>query len=260
MKDVLDQIVEDKKAELALTNFDNIEETARNISRPTVSMAQSILNSKGGIIAEFKRYSPSKKWINEAADINEIALAYEENGAAACSVLTNERYFKGDIKHLQAARSMVKNMPLLRKEFIIDKRQIFEARIIGADAILLIAACLSTAQCQEFATIAHELNLEVLLEIHSTDELKYITDEIDMIGVNNRNLGSFITDVNNSFALADALKAIANGRPIVSESGIHDVDTIKRLQQVGYNGFLIGEQFMKTDNPGIALKNLIKQL
>lgn len=260
MIDVLEQIVKDKREELSSISFGNIEELARNTARQTISMAQSILGTKGGIIAEYKRYSPSKKWINKDANVCDVAQAYEESGAAACSVLTNEKYFKGKVEHLRNARSVVKALPLLRKEFIVDSRQIYEARTIGADAILLIAACLSAEQCHEFAAMAHSVGLEVLLEIHTSDELKHISNDIDMIGVNNRNLGSFVTDVNNSFALAEELKQIANGRPLISESGIHEAETIKRLQQAGFNGFLIGEQFMKTPNQGMALAQLIAQL
>ncbi len=260
MKDVLLKIIEHKRQEITTTVYGNIEQEARAVVRPTISMAKSLLSKKGGIIAEFKRHSPSKKWINKEANVAEIVAGYEAVGAAACSVLTDKEFFKGDIEHLRIARKAAKEMPLLRKEFIIDPRQIYEARVAGADAVLLIAACLTTAQCKELAAVAHSVHLEVLLEIHTASELEYIDEHIDMVGVNNRNLGSFVTDIQNSFKLADKLKALGRNMPLISESGIDESSAITALQEVGFNGFLIGEQFMKTNNPAQALSKLIEQL
>ncbi len=261
MKDVLDKIIEHKRAELKSYDFGNIEAEARKVKRQTISMSRSIRNStKGGIIAEFKRKSPSKGWINEGADPRKVVSRYMEVGAAACSVLTNEEFFGGSLEFLKMAREVADSMPLLRKEFIIDARQIYEARVAGADAVLLIASCLTVEECAELAKVAHSVDLEVLLEIHSEAELSHLNDCVDMLGVNNRNLGSFVTDIANSFNLAEKMKACGNDIVLVSESGIDSAETIKSLQEAGFSGFLIGETFMKTERPGQALNKLISEL
>lgn len=224
------------------------------------SMKQALAASSTGIISEFKRRSPSKGWINEAAQAEEIPASYEAAGAAALSILTDEKFFGGTLRDIRTARPLVR-IPILRKDFIIDEYQLLQACIVGADAVLLIAACLSPEQCSTLTTQAHELGLEVLLEIHSPSELSYINKEVDMVGVNNRNLGSFVTDVENSFRIARQLREATHGPAsplLVSESGISDPETICRLRAAGFRGFLIGETFMKTATPGETLKKFIQ--
>ncbi len=261
MQDVLEKIVAHKREELTTYLFGDIKAQAEATTRPTISMSRSIRESKkGGIIAEFKRRSPSKGWIKEEGDPLEIVAEYSAAGAAACSVLTNEEFFGGSIEHLKSARKVAGDMPLLRKEFIIDERQIYEARVAGADAVLLIAACLSVEECARLAAVAHSVDLEVLLEIHSEDELSHLNENIDMLGVNNRNLGTFVTDIQNSFRLADKMRASGRDIVLVSESGIDASSTIKSLQEVGFQGFLIGETFMKTLKPAETLTKLIEEI
>jgi len=180
--------------------------------------------------------------------------AYEAGGASACSILTDGDFFGGSLGDLQKARKLV-DLPLLRKDFIIDTYQLFQARVIGADAVLLIAAALTEEECRVLAETAHSLQLEVLLEVHSEDELKYLNADIDMLGVNNRNLGTFHTDVNNSFKLVDKMRGFSP--LLVSESGISETDTVRRLREAGFRGFLIGETFMKTERPGDTLADFI---
>ena len=220
------------------------------------SLSQALTENDFGIIAEFKRKSPSKGWIKEDGKPEIIPLSYEQNGAAALSILTDEMYFGGSLDYIRKARPLV-NLPILRKDFIIDEYQLFQVRHIGADAVLLIAADLSKQEVRSLTATAHELQLEVLLELHSEQELDYADIEVDAIGVNNRNLGTFVTDVQNSFRLASQLP---QDKVLVSESGISNPDTIRLLREAGYRGFLIGETFMKTDNPGEALKNFISRL
>jgi len=264
MKDILTQIVDNKRFEVDLQKMNitprQIEELAFD-PRSFHSMRQSIMSSKSGIIAEFKRKSPSKGWIHTDANAVEVAKAYSANNASAISVLTDSSFFGGSLKDLRAI-SEVTDTPLLRKDFIVDEYQLFQARIAGADAVLLIAACLKQDLCKHLAEKAHELGLEVLLEIHRQEELDYIDDNMDMVGVNNRNLGTFHTDVQNSFVLAGFLAERTENmrhRPaLISESGISDPETIKSLREVGFNGFLVGETFMKTAQPGDTLKTFIK--
>ena len=172
------------------------------------------------------------------------------------SILTDEKFFGGAMRDIRIARPLT-NLPILRKDFIIDPYQLYQARIIGADAILLIAAALEVNQCSELAHKAHELGLEVLLEIHSESELVYINDTIDMVGINNRNLGTFHTDIANSFRLAELLPT---NKTLIAESGISDPNTVRKLQMAGFKGFLMGETFMKTSNPGNGLREFITAL
>ncbi len=261
MKDILSQIIESKREELRTTDFGNIEERAKSCTREVISMSRSIAESSSGIIAEFKRRSPSKGWINESAEASVIPLGYYNGGAAACSVLTNSEYFGGSLEDLITARRYAPQLPILRKEFIIDSRQIYEARVAGADAILLIASCLTPAECQELASVAHSVGLEVLLELHSHAELNHINEFVDMVGVNNRNLGSFHTDVQNSLDLYSAIrKEVGESVVLVSESGLSRASTILELRELGYRGFLMGESFMKESDPTAALRNLIEEL
>lgn len=259
MKDILMEIIESKRITLREQKKavpPQLLEDGAMEERKMFSMRQALANSSAGIIAEFKRKSPSKGWINRDATPEEVTMAYEANGASALSILTDTPYFGGDLKDLRNARSGV-NIPILRKDFIIDEYQLYQAKIVGADAVLLIAAALEKEECCQLAGKAHELGLEVLLEIHSEKELEYVDSSIDMVGVNNRNLGTFVTDVENSFRLASMLpKEIL----LVSESGISSPETVKRLREASFRGFLIGENFMKTENPGEALGTFIKQL
>ena len=218
----------------------------KNASNNSYSLKDSLNNSNNaGIIAEFKRKSPSKGWINEQANISEVVRSYTENYASAVSVLTDKNFFGGDMEDLEKARHQIK-IPLLRKDFMIDEYQLYEAKSYGADVILLIAACLSKQQTKELAKKAKELQLEVLLEIHSEKETEYICDEVDVIGINNRNLETFKTDVQTSMQL---IKEMPFDKPIISESGIDNIETILQLRNVGFKGFLIGEYFMKATKP-----------
>lgn len=267
MKDILSEIIAHKQTEIELqkqtVSPEQLQEQAGVIIRENAahrSMKQALAASSTGIISEFKRRSPSKGWINEAAQAEEIPASYEAAGAAALSILTDEKFFGGTLRDIRTARPLVR-IPILRKDFIIDEYQLLQACIVGADAVLLIAACLSPEQCSTLTAQAHELGLEVLLEIHSPSELSYINKEVDMVGVNNRNLGSFVTDVENSFRIARQLREAAHGPAsplLVSESGISDPETICRLRAAGFRGFLIGETFMKTANPGETLKEFIQ--
>lgn len=259
MKDILDEIVQNKRMEIARVKKElerYLDAQAYGCTREPLSMHDALATSASGIIAEFKRKSPSKGWIKEDGDAENITLSYANNGAAALSILTDEKYFGGSLNFLRTARSLVQR-PILRKDFIIDPIQMFEARLAGADAVLLIAACLFREDCRKLAHLAHELRLEVFLEIHDETELDYISDEVDIIGVNNRNLGTFHTDVENSFRLVEQLP---KEKLLVSESGISDAKTILKLREAGYRGFLIGEQFMKMENPGMALSGLIREI
>ena len=263
MIDILEEIVAHKRKELKELKSilplhdlaEKVEEYLENDKRQILSMRQSLAESDSGIIAEFKRRSPSKGWIKEDGEPTVIPPSYAENGAAALSILTDENFFGGRLKFIQQARPLVPHTPILRKDFIIDEYQLLQARQIGADAVLLIAACLSKQKCKELARKAHALGLETLLEVHSEPELEYVGDNIDMVGVNNRNLGTFHTDVQNSYRLANLLP---KDYLLVSESGISNPLTVRELRQAGFRGFLIGETFMKTPNPGLALKEFIK--
>jgi indole-3-glycerol phosphate synthase len=262
MADILEEIVaykknevEQFKKELHQIYLEGRVEILQNALIP--SMKNALMKSDTGIIAEFKRKSPSKGWINEAATADKVPISYQENGAAAISILTDSHYFGGSNVYVRTAIASKVRIPILYKNFIIDEYQIYQAKVCGASAILLIAACLTKEQCRQFITKAHELELEVLLEMHNEEETEYAELEPDMYGINNRNLGTFETDVNNSFQLIERLPAEGVK---VSESGISDPDTIRQLRACGYKGFLIGETFMKEADPGLALKNFIAQI
>jgi len=226
------------------------------MQRKTVSLSESIKRGSG-IISEFKRRSPSRQVINHTSSVIDVVKDYEKAGVSGISVLTDTKYFGGAIDDLVQARDHV-NIPLLRKEFIIDPYQIHEARAFGADAILLIAAVLKPEEILLFSKLARELNLEVLLEIHNEDELnKSDLAHINMVGVNNRNLKTFEVSLETSKALA--LK-IPETKVTISESGISSVTAINDLKNYGYKGFLIGENFMRTENPGLAAIEFITQL
>lgn len=245
MKDILQDIIAHKHQEL------------ERMYAKKPSMKEALLASGTGIIAEFKRRSPSKGWIKEDGRADIIPLSYQQNGAAALSILTDKDYFGGHDDFIRTARQSGVNIPILYKNFVIDEMQLYEAALCGASAVLLIAACLTKEQCGRLLKKAHQLGLEVLLEMHSEAELEYAELGPDMCGINNRNLGSFVTDVENSFRLAELLPKEAVK---VSESGISNPDTVHALRQVGFKGFLIGENFMKTADPGQALNDFISRL
>lgn len=210
MKDILSEIIANKRFEVDLQKQAiSIEQLQEGISEaPAIrSMKQALVSSKSGVIAEFKRRSPSKGWIKQGALPEEIIPSYVKAGASALSILTDEKFFGGSLKDIRTARPLVE-VPILRKDFIIDEYQLYQAKIVGADAVLLIAAALELEKCNELAEKAHSLGLEVLLEIHNSDELGYINKEVDMVGINNRNLGTFFTDVENSFRLAGQLPQV----------------------------------------------------
>ncbi|MCC8034512.1 MAG: indole-3-glycerol phosphate synthase TrpC [Rikenellaceae bacterium] len=258
--DILEKILDTKREEVARAKarkpFESIREEARAVARPTVSFARSIRETRGGIIAEFKRRSPSKGDINRGARLEEVVAGYERAGAAAISVLTDRDYFAGSLDDLGQTRELV-GLPLLRKDFIVDPYQICQARIYGADAILLIASALTPHEVSTLARFAHGLSLEVLLEIHGEHELGHICGEIDVVGVNNRNLSTFVTDTAVSRHLADHLPA---DRLKISESGISEPAAVRELAAGGYRGFLMGDNFMKQGDPAQALKRFLEAL
>lgn len=259
MKDILEEIVAHKRTE--------VQETLQKKR----SMKESLRTSASGIIAEFKRKSPSKGWIHADAQPEDVIPVYARNGASALSILTDEKYFGGCTEFIRRMREEV-DTPILRKDFIVHPYQVYEAKVIGADAILLIAADLTVTEYQELLNLAHNLGLEVLLEVHDPKELDYLQAGVpDMLGVNNRHLGTFHTDVQNSFNIAREMNARVEGLRaagvqeedlpvLVSESGISSPDTVKELRKAGFRGFLIGECFMKEENPGQALQDFINQL
>jgi indole-3-glycerol phosphate synthase len=220
------------------------------------SMSRSLAGSPYGIIAEFKRKSPSKGWIHEDARPMDVVPMYAAGGASALSILTDNKYFGGTLDFIPQVRTSV-DIPILRKEFIIDEYQLFEARNAGADAVLLIASDLTKEECRTLTRTAHDLKLEVLLEMHSEEELEYLECEPDMAGINNRNLGTFHTDVANSFRLAEKMDTEAVK---VSESGISNPETVRQLREAGFRGFLMGECFMKELDPGLALTKFIEAI
>ena len=262
MKDILEEIVAHKRMEVEQFKrsipptmlYDAVEKMA---DQPVASMRKSLMESESGIIAEFKRKSPSKGWIKEQGRAEEIPLSYQQNGASALSILTDEKYFGGRDTFIKTARESGVTLPVLYKNFVVDEYQLFQARLCGVSAVLLIAADLKLDECRSLLRIAHELNLEVLLEMHAESELDYAALEPDMCGINNRNLGTFITDIQNSYHLAELLPKDACK---VSESGISDPQTVRELRNVGFRGFLIGETFMKTENPGDALRLFIEKM
>ena len=257
---ILDQIIADKKKEVALrkTLFPvSYWEASPLFDRPKNALSTSLRSSRSGIIAEHKRRSPSKQTINTKLSVSEVVQAYDQAGACGISVLTDQKYFGGALEDLNLARATTE-LPLLRKEFIIDEYQIIEAKAQGADLILLIAAVLTREEIQKLSSSAQKLDLEVLLEIHNQEELeKSIMPSIDLLGVNNRNLKTFEVSLETSRVLASQ---IPDDFVKISESGLSDIQSIKELQSLGYQGFLVGENFMKTPQPGVAARDFIKQL
>ncbi|WP_292949907.1 indole-3-glycerol phosphate synthase TrpC [Olleya sp. UBA1516] len=258
--DILTKIVNDKRIEVNLRKqlipIKQLEQSILFI-RETVSLAEKLKNSTTGIIAEHKRRSPSKQVINHDLNVFDVAKGYQDAGVCGMSVLTDGKYFGGSLDDLLTARASC-NLPLLRKEFIIDTYQIIEAKAYGADVILLIAAILTKEEIKTFSELAKSLNLDVLLEVHNEAELhKSIMPSLDMLGVNNRNLKTFEVSLDTSKQLSNL---IPDDFVKVSESGISSIEAIKTLQPFGYKGFLIGENFMKTDNAGLSAKQFIKTL
>ena len=259
---ILDTIVAQKRVEVAhRKERTSIQELQKwpFFNRQPLSATRALTNpNSSGIIAEFKRKSPSKGVLNEYCDASSTTEGYVRAGAACLSILTDGLFFGGTVYDLALSRTANPATPILRKDFVIDSYQIIEAKAIGADFILLIAACLEPAQIKEFTRIAHSLGLEVLLEVHTAEELEtHLVAEVDMVGVNNRNLKTFHTDVQTS---VDLFGQIPDRFVKVSESGLSNSNTLLSLKQVGYQGFLIGETFMKTPSPERALRNLVRAL
>lgn len=225
-------------------------------ARHVLSLKHFLLDeTKTGIIAEFKRRSPSKGSINEHADVVEVTTAYTNNGASCLSVLTDELFFGGSTDDLIKAR--VNQIPILRKDFMIDEYQIEEAKAMGADVILLIAACLTPDEVKHLAAYAKQLGLEVLLELHAEEELEHICNETEIIGINNRDLKTFKVDIDRSLRMAEKIPA---DKLKVAESGISSVENILLFKEHGFKGFLIGEKFMKEENPGESFRNFVTAL
>jgi indole-3-glycerol phosphate synthase len=258
---ILDKIVLRKKEEVAdakqLVSIADLENSI-HFSRKPYSFKDFLLsNDRTGIIAEFKRRSPSKGLINGVADVAEVTQAYNNAGASALSVLTDVDFFGGKTDDLLAARS-ANEIPILRKDFMIDEYQILEAKAWGADIILLIAAILTPLEISTMGKFAQNLGLNVLLEVHNLEELeRSICPNLDAIGINNRNLADFTVDIKTSF---DLVNRIPNDFMKISESAISNPETINELRNAGFNGFLMGENFMKTDNPGKAIQDFVAEI
>lgn len=256
---ILEEIISYKKEEIKRRKKESPVEHLENepgFTREIFSMKKFLLDpAKTGIIAEFKRKSPSKGMINNTASVEDVTRGYAYHGASAISVLTDEPSFGGSSEDLQKAR--FNKVPILRKDFILDPYQLVESRAMGSDVILLIAACLEPAETWQLASCAKKLGLEVLLEIHEEKELAHVCEEVDVVGINNRDLRTFSVDIDRSVRLSERLPV---NKLRVAESGIRNVETLLHLKTAGFNGFLIGEQFMKTTDPAIAFASFIDQL
>ncbi len=256
---ILEKIIAHKRIEVAASKAAvTVAELEKRpfFTRQVLSLRASLTDPrKTGIIAEFKRRSPSKGVINDRSSVVDVTEGYVKAGASCLSVLTDRQFFGGSAEDLLAAR--VNELPILRKDFVIDEYQIVEARSIGADVILLIAACLKPAAVRRLAEFAASLGLEVLLEIHNEEELEHICDATPIVGVNNRDLKTFAVDVERSIRLS---KNIPAGKLLVAESGINRVETIWHMQDAGFHGFLVGEHFMKEQDPAIAFASFVQQL
>lgn len=255
---ILDKIIENKKQEVA--------EAKKNVSlaelkdsalfnRKTFSLKESV-KSGSGIIAEFKRQSPSKGIINDQADVLEVTKSYEKFGVSGISILTDEQFFGGTLDDLIKVRNEI-SIPILRKDFMIDEYQFYEAKANGADVILLIASCLSPAQVQEFTALSHQSGLEVLLEIHTEEELQHFDKNIDLVGINNRNLKDFKVDLQHSVNLKNLLPKETLA---IAESGIYSIEDFKFLKEKGFDGFLMGEYFMRNEIPGNGFEEFIAEI
>jgi indole-3-glycerol phosphate synthase len=258
---ILDKIVLTKREETAhmkkAVPVSEIQDYPEYKRKCNSLKAELLNNGSSGIIAEFKRKSPSKGEINFGIDLSGVVKGYADGGASGLSVLTDSQYFGGSVADLMEARKVNQTIPVLRKEFIIDPYQVVESKAIGADVILLIAACLDKGVIELLAGKAKGLGMEVLLEIHSEDELEKLNDYVDFVGVNNRDLKTFIVDIKNSERLA---AYIPDNYVKISESGLEKPDDIIYLKKSGYRGFLIGETFMKSENPGVTCMNFINEI
>jgi indole-3-glycerol phosphate synthase len=256
---ILDTIIEYKRSEVAQRKAAvSVPELERSVffPRKTLSLRVSLTDpQKTGIIAEFKRRSPSKGVINAEVSVTDVTGGYTAAGASCLSVLTDEHFFGGSSDDLVQARVNV--LPILRKDFMIDEYQILEAKAMGADVILLIAACLTPAEVKSLAIFARSLGLEVLLEIHNEEELGHICEETELVGVNNRDLKTFTVDIERSIRLSEQIPA---GKMMIAESGINEVATILHMQRAGFRGFLIGENFMKEKDPAAAFREFAEEL
>ena len=259
--DILEKIVAAKRKEIEkfkpLSSIERFEKEGFFWQIRNRSLVQSLLlPGSTGIIAEFKRKSPSKGWFKtKELEVEPVVAAYNKK-AAGISVLTDGEFFGGDMDDLIQTK-VITDIPVLRKDFIIDKWQIAEAKAFGADVILLIAACLSAKEVRDLAAYTKSIGLESILEVHNQEELNHICDEVDMIGVNNRNLKTFEVDINTSLELINKIPA---GKPAIAESGISSIDSMVTLRQAGFKGFLIGENFMKEEHPGKAFEEFINNL
>ncbi len=259
--DILEKIVAQKRKEIEkfkpFSPVERFEKKGFFWEIPNRSLVQRLwMPGSTGIIAEFKRKSPSKGWFkSKELEVEPVVTAYNKE-AAGISVLTDDDFFGGDLDDLIQAK-VVTDIPVLRKDFIIDPWQIAESKAFGADVVLLIAACLTPAQVKEFALYAKSIGLESILEIHGEEELGHLCDEVSMVGINNRNLKTFDVDIHTSLELVQKIPA---GKPVIAESGIQNAETIVTLRKAGFRGFLIGENFMKADNPAIAFAEFVQQL
>lgn len=252
---ILDTIIHRKKEEISFSkskiSLQKLKDT-EFFNRENLSLKKSI-KDKSGIIAEFKRQSPSKGIINDKVSPLEVVSAYEHFGASGISILTDKDFFGGSFEDILQVRNQI-SIPILRKDFMIDEYQLYEAKSMGADVVLLIAACLSPQQTLEFTELAHELGLEVLLEIHTEEELKHYNSSIDLVGINNRNLKDFKVDLQHSVQLKNLLP---ENTLSVAESGIYTIDNFNYLKNKGFDGFLMGEYFMRNTNPAKAFEKFI---
>jgi indole-3-glycerol phosphate synthase len=257
---ILDKIITEKRIEVEAQKKQVPVETltkSRYFNRNCISLKDALTSeNSSGIIAEYKRKSPSKGIINNTSLVEDVTTGYSEAGAAGLSILTDNQFFGGSVDDILSVRDVI-NVPILRKDFMVDEYQILEAKSIGADVILLIAACLDLDTIKNLAYCAKAVGLEILLELHAAEELEKIVDVVDMIGINNRNLKDFKVDLEHSLNLASKLPA---GAVKVSESGIDNPDTIKMLRSNEFKGFLIGENFMKTSDPALACSDFINKI
>ncbi|HLO81730.1 MAG TPA: indole-3-glycerol phosphate synthase TrpC [Chitinophagaceae bacterium] len=256
---ILEQIILSKRVEVEKRKAErplHLLERSSFFSRETLSLKQSILDpQKTGIIAEFKRRSPSKGVINDQADVSEVTTMYTSGGASGLSVLTDFEFFGGTEADLQQAR--LNRIPILRKDFIVDEYQVVEARAMGADVILLIASCLSPSEVLKLASFANNLQLEVLLELHEEEEIEHINEYTALVGINNRSLKTFSVDMEKSISMSEK---IGKAAVRVAESGISEPEDIIRFRQYGFDGFLIGERFMREKDPGPAFNEFVDKL
>ncbi len=255
---ILDQIIERKKQEIKDSKSKISVQQLKDsefFNRKSLSLKET-LKSKSGVIAEFKRQSPSKGIINNKVSPIEVVSDYENFGASAISILTDHDFFGGSFDDILSVRKEI-NIPILRKDFMIDEYQFYEAKSIGADVILLIAACLSPSQVMDFTELSHQLGLEVLLEIHTEEELQHYHKKIDFVGINNRNLKDFQVDLQHSVNLKNQLpKSVL----AIAESGIYNTEDFSYLKEKGFDGFLMGEYFMKNENPGKSFEEFINKI